>query len=139
MKLEYAFLADAAKVEENGLFSVLGGGFDILREAGKFPATKPAMVLLARIMVAPEECEKRHELLVQLVAPDGQTVLPEMRVPFVPFPEVEKPDPKNWITVALHYRDVTFPAPGEYHFRLSVGPTHLGQVRLEVIAKESEP
>ena len=33
MKLEFAFLADAATVLENGQFDVIGGGFDVV--AGK--------------------------------------------------------------------------------------------------------
>ena len=39
MKLEFAFLADAATMLENGNFDVIAGGFDVVT-ARTFPATK---------------------------------------------------------------------------------------------------
>lgn len=39
MKLEFAFLADAADIRSDGQFAVVGGGFDLLR-AQSFPAVK---------------------------------------------------------------------------------------------------
>jgi hypothetical protein len=137
MELEFAFLADAAKVEQNGIFNVLGGGFDVLRNTSTFPATKPVMVLLAKIKVTAEECKREHELLAELVAPDGAAIHPPIRARYAPSPNVGKPRPNSWIAVAFTYHNATFPAPGEYQFRLSVGDSPLGQVRLDVIAKES--
>jgi hypothetical protein len=138
MELKFAFLAEAAKVEESGIFSVIGGGFDVLRNAGPFPAKKRTMSLLGRLELTDAECRTQHELVVELIGPDGRTLPSEIRLRFIPFKEGEQVDPKTWITVGLDYRDVTFPDPGEYTFRVSVGPQALGDVRLQVVAEEKE-
>ncbi len=132
MKLEFAFLADAVKVQDNGVFDILGGGFDVLKGATTFPAVKPTVYLLGRVSLTKEESKLRHELVVEIIGPNKQPVSPRIRVWFGAF--VDCPSWGCWATVSLHYQDLSFPEPGEYQFRFSVGGNHLGQIRLEVIA-----
>ncbi len=136
MKLEFAFLADAATILNDGLFDVIGGGFDVV--LGKaFPATKHAMVLIGRIQFSPEECGKEFELLGEIVDHDGNGIFPELRGTVTARPHPRNPKRTNWMTVCLNCQAVTFPVPGEYFFRLSVDKQFLGQVGIEVVAEEN--
>jgi hypothetical protein len=134
MELEFAFLADAAMVTEKGLFCVISGGLDVLTGAHGFPATKSAMVLIARIRFSPEEFGHEQDFHAEIMGPDGNAVPPDMRLSFKPNPHPRNPERKNWTTIALQYEGVTFPTAGDYSFRLSIGNRLLGQVILEVIA-----
>ena len=70
MKLEFAFLADAVDIRNDGQFSVVGGGFDLLR-ARSFPAMKYAMALVGRVVFEPVEMDKNYLMLCEIIGPDG--------------------------------------------------------------------
>ena len=132
MKLAFAFLADAATLQDSGLFAVIGGGFDVLY--GKsFPATKGAMVLIGRIDFTRKECGKTHEVLTEIVAPNGKIVQPVLRLSLTPFLNPRKPKKGNWMTICFNYQNVVFEMEGDYVFRLSVGDRVIGEVPLEAI------
>jgi hypothetical protein len=132
MRLEFAFLADAATVRDQGIFDAVGGGFDVV--TGKvFPATKYAMALIARFQFAPEECGTKHELRGEIVDGDGKAIFTEMRGEFTPPLHPRHPDRSNSMTVCLNCQGVTFPVPGDYFFRLSIDNLSIGQVNIEAI------
>ena len=119
MKLQFAFLADAANSLDKGMFDILGGGFDII--TGKsFPATKHTIVLVGRILFEPDECGKKHKLQGRIVDGNSKPIIPEMSVELLPLPHPRKPDCPNWMTVFLTCQSVTFPTPGDYLFRLTI-------------------
>ncbi len=137
MKLEFAFLADAATITEDGCFSVEGGGFDVLQTQG-FPAIKPEMALVGRVVFEVGELEKTFLLHGEIVGPGGSPIPPEMWLVIKPFPHPRDPNRANWTTICLNYRGVPFPTPGEYVFRLSIGSEVLGQVTLEVLPPKGQ-
>jgi hypothetical protein len=138
MKLDFAFLADAATISENGLFAVVGGGVDVLTPQG-FPAIKYAMALVGRIVFEAQECGKTYLLHGEIVGP-GETILPpDMWLSLEPFSHPRDPQGENWITICLNYQGVTFPAPGSYFIRLSVGSEVLGRVKIEVLPLGDQP
>lgn len=64
--LDFAFLADAAEAEPGRKFYVLGGGIDQI--AGpEFPLVHPHMALVMRFLVALDELDRDHHLLVRLI------------------------------------------------------------------------
>ncbi len=132
MKLAFAFLADAATITEDGCFAVVGGGFDVLQTQG-FPAVKPALALVGRVVFEAGEFGKTYLLHGAIVGPGGGAIPPDLWLSIKPFPHPRDPNRANWTTICLNYQGVTFPTPGEYVFRLSIGKQVLGQVTLEVL------
>jgi hypothetical protein len=138
MKLEFAFLADAATILENGLFDVIGGGFDVFK-ARTFPATKYGLVLIGRILFDPEECGKKYTVVGEIIDSNGKRIFPPMEA----FPEPNRhPRPPNtqptWVTVCFNCLGVVVDAPGDYFFRLTVDNRVLGQVMIQVIQEEGQ-
>lgn len=136
MELGFAFLADAATVPENGMFDVIGGGFDVLT-GNQLPAIKHAMVLIGRIVFEAHECGKEYELHGEIVGPNGEIVPPHMRVSFVAPPHPRHKERPNWMTVCLNYQGVSFPMAGDYSFKLTVENQSIGEVTLEVVGRTS--
>ncbi len=132
MKLEFAFLADAATLQDNGMFAVVGGGFDVVL-GEKFPATKYAMALIGRVRFEAEECGKHYRIHAEIVAPDGQIVPPDLWIAFNQAPHPRQPNRSNVTTFCFNFQGVQFSAPGDYVFRLSDGTQTIGQVILEVV------
>jgi hypothetical protein len=132
MKLDFAFLADAATVQDNGMFAVIGGGFDILRGT-QFPATKHAMALVGRVRFGPDEWGKNYKIHAEIVAPDGQIIPPDLWISFDPSPHPRDLTRSNTTTFCFNYQGVQFPSPGDYVLRLSDGSQTIGQVVLEVV------
>lgn len=132
MKLEFAFLADAATMQDNGLFAVVGGGFDVLT-GEVFPATKYAMALIGRVRLEPDECGKPHKIHAEIIAPDGQVVPPDLWISFHQPGHPRDAKRSNTTTFCFNYQGARFPTPGDYVFRLSDGTQTIGQVILEVV------
>lgn len=136
MKLEFAFLADAATVLEKGVFDVIGGGFDVVTGMS-FPATKYAMVLIGRVLFDAAECGKEYEFSGEIVDAGGKAIFPKMRGALVPPQHPRDPKRSNWMTVCLNCQGVIFPTPGDYFFRLSIGDVVVGQVIIEAVVEEN--
>jgi hypothetical protein len=136
MELDFAFFADAAHMHEDGLFSVLRGGIDFI-PARAFPATQGVLVLIVRLRTRPEEWNRNHELLVQIVGPNGEALASSItNVPFVPPPNVRHPDRTNVMTFSLNYFNNTFPEAGDYTFRFSVDGVPIGSTVLALVRSE---
>jgi hypothetical protein len=134
MKLEFAFLCEAAKLAADGVMYVLHGGFDILH-ASDFPATMPRMVLIARVLVDKAECGQPHHLVAEMVDPNGDVLPVEMKVDFVPHGHPIHLERRNRWTFDLNYLDLSFPQAGDYTFRLSVDGAPIGETNLLVVKK----
>jgi hypothetical protein len=133
MKLQFAFLADAAALTTEGAFAVVGGGFDVLKSQ-KFPAVKAAMSLVGRFLFEPDEMGKPCHVHVEIVGPDDKVIPPDLWLDFKPVPHPRHEIRANWMTFSAYFEAVTFPTPGDYQFRLSMGQQVFGQVALEVVA-----
>jgi hypothetical protein len=138
MKLEFAFLADAATLQDNGLFAVVSGGFDVV-ESDEFPATKHAMALVGRVRFDASECGKSYSIKAEIVDPDGRTLGPDLApvltIQFHQFAHPRDPKRSNVTTFCFNYQGVRFPVPGDYAIRLSEESQVIGQVKVEVIRK----
>jgi len=132
MKLDFAFLADAAYITDDGLFCVVGGGFDIIFASG-FPAIKHAMALVGRVVFEVNELGKDHLLHGQIVSKDGNVLPPDLWLLIKPIPRPSDPNRENWMTICLNYQGVVFPTPGEYWIQLSVEKQTLGKVNIQVL------
>jgi len=134
MKLDFAFLADAATLQDNGMFAVVGGGFDVV--AGEqFPATKYAMALVGRVRCEAEECGRNYQVHAKIVSPNGQVVPPELAISFEQVPHPRNPSRSNTTTFCFNYQGVQFPEPGDYTFQLTEGARMIGLVLLEVVKR----
>ena len=98
MRLVYAFPADAAQFTEDGKLWILGGDFDAIR-VREFPFKQPALALVVKIALLPDECEQDHRIRVLLIGPERQeladvstTTAPPRRADF---PEADAGSPKR--------------------------------------------
>lgn len=74
MDVDYLVLADAAEAV-NGKHYILGGGWDRLHAAA-FPVTHPSMSVALRLRVPWHDTNQAHELELDIVDADGQSILP---------------------------------------------------------------
>jgi len=138
MKLEFAFLSDAATLQDNGLFAVVSGGFDVI-DSEEFPATKHAMALIGRLRFGADECGKSYAIKAEVVSPDGKVLGPEwvppLTIQFYQFPHPRDPKRSNVTTFCFNYQGVRFPEPGLYLIRLTEESREIGRLEIEVIRK----
>jgi|SRR5208282_2726215 len=132
MKIDTALFAEGAEVRENGTFSVLNAGFDILRGA-TFPGSRDVLYLLVRISLSEEEAGQPLSFRIDIVGPSGQNVQPEM----LPKPTTSKSN-RDSVTLCVAYIWMTFPEPGTYRFRIWVGDQMLGETSLKVLMEGTD-
>jgi len=137
MKLDFAFVSDAALLTERGLFSVLGGGFDTVKCSG-FPATYHLIACVVRLRFDPGEFDVTHKCIVELFDPDGALV-PKMKIelPVRPSPHPRYSDRSNVMTLHADFQQVPITKPGDYVFRISCDGVELGQIGIEVTGPEN--
>jgi hypothetical protein len=138
MKLEFAFLADAATMQPDGTFAVVAGGFDCFR-AKEFPSPKPVVVFIARLLFDPEECSKQHAFVGEILDHERKLIFPALGGDFIAPPHPRHPERGNWMSLCLTFQGVVFPVPGDYCFRLSVDGRPVGHVIIEAaVEKETK-
>src|SRR5262245_12421140 len=129
MKLEFAFLADAATLQDNGLFAVVSGGFDVI-DSDQFPAIKHAMALVGRLRSDPNEGGKTFTIEAEMVDSAGNVVrsefVPALTAQFYQFPHPRDANRSNVTTFCFNYQGARFPEPGIYTIRLSEETQVLG-------------
>ncbi len=113
MRLDFAFLADAAQVDAGGKLSVLGV-FDRIR-GQEFPTRHGRIALVLRLEATPGD-EGSHQVDIRLRGPDGADLLRldgEVRV---------GPGPASGestrIAQVLNLDGVVFSRPGRYRFEI---------------------
>src|ERR1019366_9091726 len=131
MELDFAFLADAADVSLGKLF-VLGGAFDTIHVPG-FPAGHPMLAVVLRILLSPNDLDRKHKLEILLLDADAHHIASangELTVPKAPG------SPQGWkqaVILPLRFFNVPFKEAGHYSIELLANGTLLKAIPLRVI------
>ena len=134
-EIDYAFLADAAQTAPGQKFHILGGG--ITRVAGRtFPLRHPHLALVVGLLVTAPETERPHEIRFVLLDPDGGEVAGATGS-ITAHGQTNGRDAT--LTFAIDLWNLTFPAPGDYSFRVLVNGSERKRVPLDVAALPAEP
>jgi hypothetical protein len=124
--IEYAFLADGASAVPGEKFSILGGGVNQISGPG-FPLRHPHLALVVGLRVTAAETDREHDLRFVLLDPGGNQVA-EAGAQVTAHGQAQGRDVV--LTMAIDIWNLTFPAPGEYSFRLLVGGSERKQLPL---------
>jgi hypothetical protein len=127
VEVEYAFLADGAQTSSDGKLYVLGGGIDRIF-AGQFPATHPIMALVLKIKLHPSECEREHNLELELWDPDGNPIGGKISATFSANRQGGGRD--SFVQLVLNILQQQFPRTGDYGFQIVVDGQHKKTVSL---------
>src|SRR3982750_3124786 len=110
--IDFAFLADAAETIPGQKFHVLGGS-----GARRFPLRHPPLALVIGLQVTAPEVDREHELRFVLLDPDGGEVAGATGS-LVARGHTDGRDAV--LTFSIDLWNLTFPAPGDYSFRILV-------------------
>jgi uncharacterized protein DUF6941 len=132
--IEYAFLADAAQTAPGQKFHVLGGG--VTRITGSaFPLRHPHLALVVGLRISAAETDREHEIRFVLLDPDGQEVAGATGS-LVAHGQADARDTS--MTFSIDLWNLTFPAVGDYSFRLLVNGSELKRLPLVIVAQDRE-
>jgi hypothetical protein len=133
--IDYAFLADAAQTTPGQKFHVLGGG--VTRISGSsFPLRHPHLALVVGLRVARSEAEREHEIRFVLVDPTG-TEVADATGSLVAHRQADFHD--STLTFSIDIWNLTFPAPGDYSFRLLVNGAESKRLPLAIVGPDVAP
>ena len=128
--IEYAFLADSAETVPGQKFHVLGGG--IARIGGRrFPLRHPHLALVIGLQVTAPETDREHEIRFVLLDPDGAEVAGATGSLVA---RSQKDGRDATLTFSIDLWNLTFPAPGDYSFRILVNGSERKRLPLLLIA-----
>jgi hypothetical protein len=131
MELADAFLANAAEIQPDGRFFVLGGNIEVLRTP-LFPFHQPTLSVVVGVRASAGECGREHHLQVTAVGPDGQAICPAFDLPFTPVIEAGPPRRIPKFGAVMTIQGVVFPVEGEYRFSLLVNGQVIGSITLYI-------
>jgi hypothetical protein len=135
MKLDFAFLAEAASIDrDRGWFSVLNGGVDTIGSE-VFPVRVPYIFLVAKITFSPEERGKPYELYAGIFGPEGQPIPSDIRSILLPKTDPDYPNEPHSVVSVLTFCNVIVPAVGEYSVRMAHKEELLGTIPLTVTTR----
>ncbi len=127
-EIDYAFLADAAETVPGQKFHVLGGG--VSRLGGRaFPLRHPHLALVVGLLVTAPETDRQHDIQFVLLDPDGKEVA-EATGSLVAHGTGDGRDAT--LTFSIDLWNLTFPAPGDYSFRILVNGSERKRLPLTV-------
>ena len=133
MELDFAFLADAADVPmPTGKLFVLGGAFDTIYVPG-FPATHPTLAVVVRLLLSPNDLDRKHTLEILLLDADGHTIASasgDLTVPKAP------ESPAGWkqsVILPLRFFSIPFKEAGHYSIEILCDGKLLKAIPLRVI------
>ncbi len=127
-EIDYAFLADAAETVPGQKFHVLGGG--VSRLGGRtFPLQHPHLALVVGLLISAPETDRQHEIRFVLLDPDGAEVA-EATGSLVAHGGGDGRD--STLTFSIDLWNLTFPAPGDYSFRILVNGSERKRIPLVV-------
>ncbi len=131
--IEYAFLADSAETQPGQKFHVLGGG--ISRLGGRtFPLTHPHLALVLGLNVTAPEVDHEHEVRFVLLDPDGGEVAGAAGK----LQARGHTDGRDTVlTFSIDFWSLSFPAPGDYSFRILVNGSERKRLPLLVSAPDA--
>jgi hypothetical protein len=131
MDLDFAFLSDAADVSMGKLF-VLGGAFDTIHVPG-FPAMHPTLSVVVRLLMSPNDLDRRHKLDILLLDADAKPIASATGELMVS----KSPDsPAGWkqaILLPLRFLNIPFKQPGHYSIEILANGTMLKAIPLRVV------
>ena len=130
MKLDFAFLADAAEVV-NGKLYVMGGSFDTLW-AKTMPLIHPRLSLVLKLQFTPSELDRNHKLEITLINADGQKIA-NVTGDIQPGKNPKTPSgyPHNFISV-VNFNNLQLKVHGDYSFEILANNTSLVSLPLRV-------
>ena len=132
-EIEYAFLADAAETPPGQKFHVLGGGIARIG-ARAFPFTHPHLAMVVGLLVTAPETEREHEIRFVLLDPDGGEVAGGMGSLTARGGHDGR---DNILTFSIDLWNVTFPAAGDYSFRILVNGSERKRLPLLIAAPDA--
>ena len=116
VELDFAFLADAADVSMGKLF-VMGGAFDTIHVGG-FPASHPTLAVVIRLLLSPNDLDRKHKLEILLLDADAHHIASANGELMVP----KAPDaPAGWkqaVILPLRFFNVPFKEAGHYSIEI---------------------
>ena len=131
--IDFAFLADAAETQPGQKFHVLGGG--VSRLGGRsFPLRHPHLALVLGLLVSAPELDREHEVSFGLLDPDGGEVAGATGS-LQARGHVDGRD--TVLTFSIDLWNLTFPAPGDYSFRILVNGSERKRLPLLVTAPDA--
>ena len=134
-EIDFAFLADAAETIPGQKFHVLGGG--IARIGGPtFPLRHPHLALVVGLLVTAPETDREHEIRFVLLDPDGHEVT-SATGSLVARGHDDGRD--TILTFSLDLWNLTFPAPGDYSFRILVNGSERKRLGLVLVRPVDQP
>ena len=126
MELEYAFCANYAETGEAGTVSVIGAGINVLRVA-TLPAQLRTLYVIARVTFTPAERDRQHELVVDLIGPNGERLSGWPLVALLrPAAQAELPEVPSAATCITALTAPVFTHDGEHRFQFSAAGKVLG-------------
>jgi hypothetical protein len=131
MELDFAFLADAADVSMGKLF-VMGGAFDTIH-VGAFPASHPTLAVVFRLLLSPNDLDRKHKLEILLLDADARHIASangELMVAKAP------EAPAGWkqaVILPLRFFNVPFKEAGHYSIEILADGAMLKAIPLRVI------
>jgi hypothetical protein len=134
-EIDYAFLADSAQTTPGQKFHVLGGGVTRISGSG-FPLRHPHLALVVGLRVGSTEAEREHEIRFVLVDPRG-TEVAGATGSLVAHRPIDARD--STLTFSIDIWNLTFPAPGDYSFRLLVNGSESKRLPLSIVGAGTEP
>jgi hypothetical protein len=133
MEVEFAFLADAAQVPPDGKLYVLGGNVDRIH-AHQFPTNHPSMTLVMKIQMLASECNRAHQLQIDLWDERGNPVLePSITAEIGVGPDPDDPTGPSSLLIPVNMMGVQFPRPGVYEFHIVINGRHLKTLPLRML------
>ncbi len=134
-EIDYAFLADSAQTTPGQKFHVLGGGVTRITGSG-FPLRHPHLALVVGLRVATTEAEREHEIRFVLIDPSGGEVAGATGS-LVAHRQADARD--STLTFSIDIWNLTFPAPGDYSFRLLVNGSETKRLPLSIVPSGPQP
>ncbi|HEX6290350.1 MAG TPA: hypothetical protein VFZ66_14260 [Herpetosiphonaceae bacterium] len=133
MEIEFAFLADAAQVPPDGKLYVLGGSVDRIH-AQQFPTTHPSMTLVIKVQLLASECNRPHQIQIDLWDERGNPVLdPAISAEFGVGPDPDDPGGPSSVLIPVNMMGLQFQRPGAYEFHIVIDGRHLKTVPLRML------
>ena len=131
MKLDFAFLAEAAVVNPQGIFNVLNGGLtQALSRA--FPSILPPMSLIARLHFDRDECDKSHHAIVTVFDPNRVCLFQSELDVNAPIHQYH-PATGNTFLAKFGFSSIETRMPGRSVCALAVDGLELGEVPFDII------
>ncbi|TVP75256.1 MAG: hypothetical protein EA352_08720 [Gemmatimonadales bacterium] len=133
MKLDFAFVADAATVQPGGKINVLGV-FDRIR-VPEFPTRHARIALVMRLATSGPDAGE-HSAVIRLMGPEGEKVLSldgNLRVG-----PASDPTSVTRIPHILNLDRVVFKTPGQYAFEIEIDGELAGSVPL-ILEERKDP